>query len=177
MSNASSETVPFVTLAESTFNSDLHLSVVSSAPEGSDFTVDITPTLIPAPGLGEGLITIRTGPMTFPRDYFVTVIATSVPNVYASTFIVRVECTPPFILGVDQPVATPDASGKQVAIQAKASGSGPFIYQWYRGRPGMTFDPVGSDATLVVPNESNNFYWVRVGNACGSVDSVAARIP
>lgn len=179
LTNASSTTVNFDTAIDPSFDSDVHLSVVSNAPEGSGFEVSVTPNFIPAPGRGSGQITVRTGPTTFPRDYTVTLLATAGSNVYGSSFVVRVDCAPPFILGIDQPKSVGVvASGTQTTLEVKPHGSGPFFYQWYRGMPGMTNTPVQAEnnAKLVLTARETGPYWVRVRNACGSVDSAAVMV-
>jgi hypothetical protein len=174
IANNDTRTVTFDTLVDGTFNSDLTLSVVTNASPTDDFHVEITPSFVSAPGSAHGEIKIRTGAMTFPRTYTVTVLAYDGTQFYNSSFLVDVQCTPPFILGIDQPTSVA-ATGGNVQLQTKASGSGPFTYQWYRGFPGMTRDPVTTTgASLTVPNDSSS-YWVRVRNACGSFDSQVVR--
>ncbi len=175
--NSDTRTVKFTTAHDSTINSDVHLSVVSDAPEWEDFHVEVNPPVIAAPGAGEGEITIRTGPMTFPRGYLVTVLATAGEKTYASAFTLRIECTPPFILGLDQPQSIAVPANHQGELKVNASGSGPFQYEWYRGMTGMTRDPVESNgASLLVNSTGMERYWVRVKNACGSVDSMPALV-
>jgi hypothetical protein len=49
-------------------------------------------------------------------------------------------------------------------------GAGSIRYQWYEGRAGDIRNPVGdNDPVLEVNN--NTFYWVRMFNDCGFVDS------
>lgn len=170
MANSDSKTITFNTAVDGTFNSDLNLSVVTNASTSDDFHATITPSLFTAPGSGQGEIKITTGPMTFPRTYTVTVISNDGTTFRSSSFLVDVQCTPPFILGVDQPKSVASTGGN-VQLQTKASGSGPFTYQWYRGFRGMTRDAVTTTgANLTVPNDGAS-YWVRVRNACGTFDS------
>ena len=170
MNNNDTRTITFDTAIDTTFNSDLNLSVISNALPTEDFHVELTPSHITAPGSGHGEIKITTGAMTFPRTYTVTVLSDDGTTFRNSSFLVEVQCTPPFILGIDQPKSAA-ASGGNVQLQTRASGSGPFTYQWYRGFRGMTRDPIStSGANLTVPNDSSS-YWVRVRNACGTFDS------
>lgn len=177
--NSGQQTITISTAVDSTFNSDVQLSVISNAAENEDFHVDITPGLIPAPGAGNATLKVRTGPLTFPRDYIVTLFATAGGEVTTSSFVVRVQCTPPFILGIDQPKSVSGVlAGTQTTLEVKAGGSGPFFYQWYRGVPGMTGSPVLAETSsklIFSPRESGP-YWVRVRNACGSVDSTPALV-
>jgi hypothetical protein len=155
------------------------LSASTNAPEGSGLSISIAPSQIGAPGAGEATVTIRTDANTFPADYIATIYATSGEQVTASSFVIRVECTPPFILGTDQPKSVAGlTSGAQTTLEVKPSGSGPFLYQWYRGQPGMTNNPVQAENNpkFVLTARENGPYWVRVRNACGSVDSSAATV-
>ena len=178
MGNNGSQTVHFTTAIDSTFSSDVQLSVVSTASEFEDFHVSLSPALIPAPGAGEAAITVRTGPLTFPGMYTVSVFATAGDAITGSSFRVLVDCTPPFILGIDQPTGVSAIDGTQTTLEVKAGGSGPLLYQWYRGQRGMTGDPVQSEhnAKLTLTARETGLYWVRVRNACGSVDSNAALV-
>jgi hypothetical protein len=178
ISNSGTATVPFDVAIDSTFDSDVHLSVVSTASAHEGLNVSISPGLIPAPGGGSGTVTITAGPLTTPQPYFVTVFATSGDQITGTSFVVRVDCTPPFILGIDQPKAVSVVSGTQTTLEVKAGGSGPLFYQWYRGAPGMTGNPVQAEhnAKLVLTARDTELYWVRVRNACGSVDSTAALV-
>ena len=172
IANAAKKTIDFGTAVDTTFNGDLQLFAVTNASPTDDFHATITPSTIAAPGAGEGHIEITTGPMTFPKTYTVTVLATDDGVRYQGTsFSVDVQCTPPFIIGTDQPVTAGAAGAANVDLQTKVSGSGPFQYQWYRGFRGMTRNPVATTGPkLTVPNDGSS-YWVRVQNACGSVDS------
>jgi hypothetical protein len=172
LANGGTAVVPFTTFVDQTFNSDLHLSVISNASPHEEFNVSIDPAFLAAPGSGTGNITVTAGPMTFPRLYTVTVFASDGATLQGSSFQVDVVCTPPSILGIDQPRFGTAGSNRE--IEVKASGSGPFVYQWYRGFRGMTRDPVTTTGPrLTVPNDGSS-YWVRVRNACGTFDSEVA---
>jgi hypothetical protein len=177
--NATSHTFQISTEPNAVFNDDIHFVVMTSAGEAFDFHAEVTPSMIPAPGRGNATVTIRTGPLTMPRDYVVTVYAMSDDKVVAQSFIVRVDCTPPFILGVDQPKSVAGVNaGSQTTLSVAPGGSGPFFYQWYRGERGMTSNPLAAenDPTLMLTARETGPYWVRVRNACGSVDSNAAMV-
>ena len=64
------------------------------------------------------------------------------------------------------------------ALSVTASSSSPVSYQWYQGNSGDTSTPVGTDSdSYTTPNlTETTSYWVRVFNACGSVDSDTATI-
>jgi sugar lactone lactonase YvrE/pimeloyl-ACP methyl ester carboxylesterase len=60
-----------------------------------------------------------------------------------------------------------------------AAGTWPLTYQWYRGNVGDTSNPVGTNsASYVVPALTlATSYWVRITNACGSVNSALVTVP
>ncbi|HKR62934.1 MAG TPA: immunoglobulin domain-containing protein [Thermoanaerobaculia bacterium] len=174
LTNSGAQTVNFKTAVDlSTFNNDLHLAVVTDATDTEDFHATVTPSTIAAPGNGDAKLTITTGPMTFPRVYQVMLTATAAEQVFSRTFLVHVMCDPPTILGINQPKSVTAANGSQVTLEVKPTGSGPFFYQWYKGFPGMTRNPVlaANESKLIFTTRESATYWVRVSNACGSVDS------
>ena len=126
--------------------------------------------MISAPGAGNATVTIRTGPTTFPRDYHVVLIASSGEQQYFGTFTVSVICDPPLILGLDEPQNQTVVRGSAATLNVKAIGSGPFTYQWYAGPRGSTHFPVDNETSTKL-SATDGMYWVRVSNACGSVDS------
>lgn len=93
-----------------------------------------------------------------------------------ATVLVIVECQPPNLLGVGQPLTQTVNRGSSATFAVQPEGTAPFTYQWYVGYPGMTGSPVtgatGREFKPVV-NEMTP-YWVRITNACGSFDSLVA---
>jgi hypothetical protein len=178
ITNGATQTIAFTSAITSAFNSDLQLSVTSNAADTDDFRVSMTPDKFAAPGSGEGKVTITTGPMTFPRTYVVTLNATDGTQNFSRSFLVQVQCDPPSILGTNQPKSTTATNGGSFEMTVVPSGSGPFFYQWYRGARGMTRWPVAgaTGPKMTTASRENDSYWVRVSNACGSVDSVAANV-
>ncbi len=179
LTNSGSRTIPFkIAVDTTTFNSDIHLAVETDALDHEDFHASVTPSTIAAPGAGNANLTITTGPLTFPRIYQVALIATSGDQTFSRTFLVHVSCDPPFILGTSQPKSIVAANGTQVTLEVKPSGSGPFFYQWYKGIPGMTRNPVlaANESKLIFTTRETAIYWVRVSNACGTVNSNAATV-
>lgn len=81
-------------------------------------------------------------------------------------------CTPPSI--TQQPISDPAVSAGGVqGLRVTAAGTG-LTYQWYRGQSGDTAQPVFTNTHNPVFNaQSTAYYWVRVSNGCGSVNSAA----
>lgn len=84
-------------------------------------------------------------------------------------------CTAPAI--TSQPQSTTVAAGTNVTLSVSASGSS-LSYTWYYGRSGDTNIPIAgaTGPTLTVSRSETTNYWVRVFNACGSVNSATATV-
>lgn len=176
MSNSSSTTVDFDVAVTSSFNEPVFLSAVSD-PEGLDLSVE--PAMLPAPGSGKGHVTIRTNSTTFPRDYRVDLIGTTTSRTFSSSFLVSLNCDPPQILGLGQPHSGEVTRGNVATLDVNAVGTGPFSYQWYSGSTGQTSFPLAGATGRTFTSSGLNdtgYYWVRVSNPCGSVDSQTATI-
>ncbi|HJW94893.1 MAG TPA: hypothetical protein VJ901_14855 [Thermoanaerobaculia bacterium] len=164
------------------FSSDVSLTAWSDSPENNDFHVSMTPGTIASPGEGDATLKIDVGPMALPRDYIVTVAATTnetTPRTFFANYLITLNCDPPMILGIDQPQNQSVTRGSSATLTVKPTGSGPYTYQWYNGWSGLTWSPVGGATknaftTPAVNGEST--YWVRISNACGSVDSNAVTV-
>lgn len=179
MNNSSSRIVKFSTLIDTTFDSAVKLSVVTDAKPHEDFHATITPNSFARPGNGNGEVTVTTGPLTFPRIYNVVIVGEGEDGTVAQrTLLVQVLCDPPFVLGINQPKSIAAANGTQVTLEVKPSGSGPFFYQWYKGVPGMTRNPVlaANESKLIFTTRETATYWVRISNACGTVNSGPATV-
>jgi len=178
VSSSGSTTVPVSVTTMNGFADDVNLSV-TGLPDGVTATFDNG--TLKKPGSGNANLTLTGNGTVPPGTFFVTVIASAAngTDVGASTFTYVVDCSPPYILGVNQPADTSVARGSTAQLTVIAAGTGPLNYQWYRGIPGVTTFPVsnGNGPTLTTPpiNGSHSF-WVRVWNACGSVDSQAANV-
>jgi hypothetical protein len=176
MTNGTSTTIPVHINTHNGFVGDVNIDVFSNAPENIGFDVKLSNNFFASPGVGSADVTVSVGPDTLPNDYSVTIMTSANGKVAFNTFRVRVLCDPPMILGVDQPRSATISGNTPVSLETKAVGSGPFTYQWYSGPRGSTHFPVsgGNSAKLTTSNEG--LYWVRVSNACGSADSVAAPV-
>jgi len=174
--NSSTTTVLFSTFASSTATSDVSVSAQSDA---DDLLVSVNHPVIAAPGSGDEILTIRTTPTTTAGDHFVTITASDGITSTSATVFVTVLCDPPFILGIDQPKGSTVALGRPAQLSVKASGSGPFTYQWFTGASGLSNFPLpgGTSANFTTSalNDTTS-YWVRITNPCGSVNSQTATV-
>ena len=176
LTNGSSATVPVHVNTHNSFVGDVNIDVFSNAPANTGFDVKLSKNFFGSPGVGSTEVTVSVGPNTLPNDYSVTVMTSANGKVAFNTFTVRVLCDPPMILGVDQPRGATISGNASATLEAKPVGSGPFTYQWYNGPRGSTNSPVSGGTTARLTTSNEGLYWVRVTNACGSVDSAAAPI-
>jgi hypothetical protein len=152
----------------------------SSDPEGLDLSFD-NATL---PANNEGavpVLIVKPRADTLPRDYLVTVTATSGDQSSNTSFLVSLTCDPPFIssLSTSQPQSQTINSGQTGTLSVSGIGTGPFRYQWYEGTTGNIDFPVANatDRILTTPAlTGSHTYWVRVTNACGTADSNPATV-
>ena len=176
LGNAQSVEVPFSIFVPDGFNNDVTVSA-SGSSDGLDFSFDHT--TFPAPGSGNGVLTISAGPDTFPIDRQVAITATfndanGLPVSSTTTFTVSLFCDPPMILGLDQPKNATVPGGSSANLSVTPTGSEPFTYQWYAGSTGQTNFPVSNatSQTFTTPAVTTETpFWVRISNACGSADS------
>lgn len=80
-------------------------------------------------------------------------------------------CNPPRI--TIQPRSERIPQGQTGTLMVTATGTERLTYQWHQGPSGDTSRPIGTDAaTFTTPTLANTaYYWVRVTNACGAMDS------
>ena len=176
MGNSSTSTVLFSTFAPSTSTSDVSVFAQSDA---DDLLVSVDHPVVAAPGSGDEILTIQTTPTTIAGNHFVTITASDGVTSSSATVFVTVFCDPPFILGIDQPKSSTIGVGRPAQLSVKASGSGPFTYQWFTGASGLANFPLpgGTSANFTTSalNDTTS-YWVRVTNPCGSVNSQTATV-
>jgi hypothetical protein len=126
---------------------------------------------------GETSASYHTPAITVQKSFWVRV-SNDCGSVNSETItLTPIQCAAPTI--VTQPQGSSINSGATANLTVTPGGAGPFTYQWYIG--------VKGDQTNQAPNgTSQNFttpaltqpasFWVKVSNACGSVQSDAATI-
>ncbi len=177
LGNAASATVFFSTFIPDTTTGGVTLSVTT---DDANLLASVTPSVITATGAVDGAVTISTTATTNAGNHAVTLTATtSDGSTSSATIFVTVICDPPFILGLDQPKSSTVSLGRPALLSVKASGSGPFTYQWFNGASGLVNFPLAGGTTPNFTTSAINdttSYWVRVTNPCGSADSQTATI-
>jgi hypothetical protein len=110
---------------------------------------------------------------TVTTSYWCRVTGTCAANVQDSVTAVVTVCQLPAI--TQQPASRIASPNVATTMPMTASGTS-VTYQWYRGASGDTSSPVNgqTSATLTVSAAVTERYWVRVQNACGSVNSNSA---
>jgi hypothetical protein len=74
-----------------------------------------------------------------------------------------------------QPTSRTIITGQSTTLTVTATNA--ISYQWYQGTAPSTATPVGTNSSsLLVAPPVTTSYWVRVTNACGSVDSTTATV-
>lgn len=176
MVNSDTATVPFSIFIPSTTTSDVTLS---AATDDDNLIATITPSVIKPGGARDSKVTIHTTATTLAGEHTVTLTASDGTVSSSASIHVTVFCDPPFILGIDQPKSSTIALGRPAQLSVKASGSGPFTYQWFTGASGLSNFPLpgGTSANFTTSalNDTTS-YWVRVTNPCGSVNSQTATV-
>ncbi|MDQ3281904.1 MAG: hypothetical protein M3Q69_10890 [Acidobacteriota bacterium] len=96
-------------------------------------------------------------------------------NSATATVTVTAACTAPTITA--QPQSSTIPYGSYTTVGVTASGSN-LTYQWYVGQSGDTSRPISglTSPSFQVSPGATTTYWVRVSNACGSVNSAAATV-
>lgn len=157
---------------ESGFNSPLDLTV-DDMPPGITVRLDSTHIAAPGDGTVTGTITIDPS-VPFGSYNNLRILATGGGQSLAGLFSILLACDPPFILGVDQPRGVTVSPGRAAQLTVKATGSGPFTYQWFTGASGLVNFPLAgatsADFTTSALNDTTS-YWVRITNPCGSTAS------
>jgi hypothetical protein len=177
MENAASTTVLFSAFVPSATVGNVTLS---ASTDQESLLASVTPSVITTTGTVDAVLSLRTTAATTAGSHAVTITATAPDGSTSSaTIFVTVLCDPPFILGIDQPKGSTVGLGRPAQLSVKASGSGPFTYQWFTGASGLSNFPLpgGTSANFTTSalNDTTS-YWVRITNPCGSVNSQTATV-
>ncbi|HEX3110072.1 MAG TPA: hypothetical protein VHU41_13340, partial [Thermoanaerobaculia bacterium] len=150
----------------------------------ADSTVTFTRVNPPdVAGTDQQAMQIAIGPDTMAGSYILNVHATDPTShrVQSNYVFVGVDCRPPMILSApgNQPASTTADSTGKASLKVVPFGSSDFKYQWYQGPSGSTYFPVAgaTSSTMTTPAVTvPTDFWVRVTNACGSIDSATATV-
>jgi len=162
---------------ETDFNSNIDLTL--DGPTG--MTATFTNPHIPAPGDGTSKMTLTLAPDVFPATYRgVTVIGTAGSGeVEGAAITVDVVCDPPVLLTANNPQSQTVKRGQTVTLHVTPEVGSAFTYQWYNGHAGFTSTPIANsnspNFTTPAINTTQEF-WVRISDACGTIDSQTATI-
>jgi hypothetical protein len=120
---------------------------------------------------------VTVGPLSATTQYWAAVRNTcgEISSRQVTITVTTETCTAPAI--TTQPLSQSVTTGT-VTLTVAATGTGTLQYQWYEGAAGDTTRPVGTNAASFTANGVGQAtsYWVRVTNACGTVDSSVAQI-
>lgn len=155
--------------------------VFFSAPDlPPGVTVTFDRNSVPAPGSGTVTATVTLDSTVFPQFYQnIGIFGSGGNETHGGFFGLDVLCTPPKILGINQPQSTTVRRGQRATLRVTPVAGGLYTYQWYAGHAPLTGSPIANSNSpeLVTPviNEVSEF-WVRVTNPCGSVNSLTATV-
>jgi formylglycine-generating enzyme required for sulfatase activity len=123
---------------------------------------------------GATLQTYNTGALAADTSYWVK-ITNDAGSINSATVAVTIN-QPPTI--ASQPISQSIETGNTATLTVSATGSAPFIYQWYRGNLGATTAPVGTNSpTFSTPALTViTKYWVKISNAFGEANSNSATV-
>lgn len=117
---------------------------------------------------------LNTGSLTQTTSYWVKV-SNACGSTSSQTATLTV-CTAPAI--TQQPQSATVVAGQSATLAVSATGTD-LTYQWFRGPSGSTSSPVSGANGPVFntgPLTTSTSFWVRVRNACGSINSQAATV-
>lgn len=159
------------------FNSTIDLSLDNPPP---GITATFANPHIPAPGDGSTTMTLNISSDIFPTTNTVTVLGTAGSGeVEGAAVTVDIICDPPVIQTINNPKSQTVKKGQTVTLSVTPEQPGTFKFQWFSGHAGFTSTPIANatSASFTTPpiNVTSEF-WVRVSDACGTIDSQTATI-
>lgn len=158
------------------FNAPIELTL--QGPDG--ITAAFDNPHIPAPGDGTSNLTLNIAPDIFPATYRgVTVLGSGGDASEGAAITVDVICDPPVLQTINNPRSQSVTRGSTVTLSVQPEAGGPFTYQWYSGHAGFTSTPIenSNSPNFTTPAiSSTSEFWVRISDACGTIDSQTATI-
>lgn len=160
---------------------DFNAPLTFSAPDlPPGVTITFNNNGVPAPGSGTVTATVTLDSSVFPQFYSnLPIVATGGGESHAGFFNLDVLCTPPKILGINQPQSTTVQRNQRATLRVTPSAGGLYTYQWYQGHAPLTGSPIANSNSpeLVTPPVTEvTQFWVRITNPCGSVNSLTATV-
>jgi hypothetical protein len=125
------------------------------------------------PVTGATTSTLVTAPIVAPTRFWVRV-TNSTSSVNSDVATVTPYFAPSIIT---QPADRVIAFGSTTTLSVAAAGTGPFVYQWFRGASGDTSSPLAgaTGPSLTTPPITQvSQFWVRVSDGVNNVNSRAA---
>ena len=125
--------------------------------------------------VGTNSKSFTTPPLTQSTQYWLRVSnACGHDDSVQVTVTVIGSCTAPSINA--QPVNVSTIVGGSATFSVNAAGDAPLSYQWYQGAKGDTTTPLAGETNASLTRgpflTAGSFqFWVRITNACGSIDS------
>jgi hypothetical protein len=121
---------------------------------------------------------LNTGALQSTTQFWVRVFnSCGQANSNTATVTVQPACQAPSIF--TQPQSSTIARGGSTLLGVAVAGTTPFTFQWYRGASGNTSQPIAGATGASYntgPLLTTTSFWVRVTNACDSVNSATATI-
>ena len=121
---------------------------------------------------------LNTGALQSTTQFWVRVFnSCGQANSNTATVTVQPACQVPSIF--TQPQSSTIARGGSTLLGVAVAGTTPFTFQWYRGASGNTSQPIAGATGASYntgPLLTTTSFWVRVTNACDSVNSATATI-
>jgi hypothetical protein len=154
------------------FNSEVRVSVVN-LPSG----VIATPVsfVFAPPGFGRQDVAVQTDDTVASGRFSFNVVGVAATGVVATgsaQLVIDAPCTPVRIQ--TSPLDVTTRGGQTARLSIQAGGTAPFAYQWYHGFSPNPRAPIAGATSAdyeTPPLTESSLFWVRLSNACGSIDS------
>lgn len=167
-------TIAIATSSVSPFAEPVHVTT-SGVPLG--VTLDQTTFDFPTPGDGRANAMVAVNDSAPGGQFTIVFTASAADGTVRRTglsLFIDAPCSPPIFIGQSRSATA--VRGLPAVLTLSPSGTPPFSFQWYQGFSGSTVSPepapTGKEQILTTPPLfSDEQYWARVSNDCGSADS------